>query len=143
MPAVPVDAPRSEWAAPWIALSPEPDAPVAKPASADGDPAEALARVSTAKLDVLLAVHRHRLVREDLEDCFSQATLELITRANARASTRGRGAHRERARVADQRRAASTRVLRYGAGWVFCPGLITSVQYRLAPDASGQRRIGR
>jgi hypothetical protein len=41
-----------------------------------GDPAEAVARVSAAKRDVLLRVHRHRLGREDLEDCFSQATLD-------------------------------------------------------------------
>lgn len=29
----------------------------------------------------MFASHRHRLGREDLEDCYSQATLELLTRA--------------------------------------------------------------
>jgi hypothetical protein len=48
-----------------------------------GDPAELVGRVSAAKRDVLLRVHRHRLGFEDLEDCFSQATLELVTRAHA------------------------------------------------------------
>jgi RNA polymerase sigma factor (sigma-70 family) len=51
---------------------------------ADQDPAELVACVSAAKRDVLLRVHRHRLGREDLEDCYSQATLELMTRARAR-----------------------------------------------------------
>jgi DNA-directed RNA polymerase specialized sigma24 family protein len=45
------------------------------------DPAEAVARVALAKRDVLLRVHRRRLRREDLEDCYSQATLELVARA--------------------------------------------------------------
>jgi hypothetical protein len=40
-------------------------------ATAHGDPAEAVARVSEVKRGVLLRVHRHRLGREDLEDCFS------------------------------------------------------------------------
>ena len=31
--------------------------------------------------EVLLRFHRHRLRREDLEDCFSQATLELLVQA--------------------------------------------------------------
>jgi hypothetical protein len=35
-----------------------------------------VARVSAAKRDVPLRAHRHRLGREDLEDCFSQATLD-------------------------------------------------------------------
>jgi DNA-directed RNA polymerase specialized sigma24 family protein len=34
--------------------------------------------VARAKREVLLNVNRHRLRREDLEDCFSQATLELV-----------------------------------------------------------------
>jgi hypothetical protein len=41
-----------------------------------------VAHVARAKRELLLRVHRHRLRREDLEDCFSQATLELL--ANAR-----------------------------------------------------------
>jgi hypothetical protein len=51
------------------------------------DPAELVAQVSARKRDVLLRVHLHRLGREDLEDCFSQATLELITRARSSART--------------------------------------------------------
>lgn len=45
------------------------------------DPAEAVARVALAKRDVLLRVYRRRLRWEDLEDCYSQATLELVARA--------------------------------------------------------------
>ena len=50
------------------------------------DPAAEVALVAHAKRDVLLRAHRHRLRREDLEDCYSQATLELL--ANARAGRR-------------------------------------------------------
>jgi hypothetical protein len=42
------------------------------------DPVEQVALVARAKRDLLLRVHRHRLRREDLEDCYSQATLELL-----------------------------------------------------------------
>jgi hypothetical protein len=42
------------------------------------DPVEQVALVARAKRDLLLRVHRHRLRREDLEDCYSQATLELV-----------------------------------------------------------------
>jgi len=45
------------------------------------DPAETVARVALAKRDVLLRVYQRRLRREDLEDCYSQATLELVARA--------------------------------------------------------------
>ncbi len=48
------------------------------------DPAEEVALVARAKRDLLLRVHRHRLRREDLEDCYSQATLELIAYARRR-----------------------------------------------------------
>lgn len=44
------------------------------------DPEEEVASVASAKRELLLRVHRHRLRREDLEDCFSQATLELLAR---------------------------------------------------------------
>jgi DNA-directed RNA polymerase specialized sigma24 family protein len=40
-----------------------------------------VALVAGARRELLLRVHRHRLRREDLEDCFSQATLELIVHA--------------------------------------------------------------
>lgn len=43
------------------------------------DPAEEIAIVARAKRDLLLRAHRFRLRREDLEDCYSQATLELVT----------------------------------------------------------------
>ncbi|MFI5003495.1 MAG: hypothetical protein ACHQE6_00635 [Solirubrobacterales bacterium] len=43
-----------------------------------GDPAELLALVARARRAGLLRAHRHRLRREDLEDCFSQAVLELL-----------------------------------------------------------------
>jgi hypothetical protein len=37
-----------------------------------------VALVARAKRDLLLRAHRFRLRREDLEDCYSQATLELV-----------------------------------------------------------------
>ena len=80
------------------------------------DPAEAVARVSAAKRDVLLRVHRHRLGFEDLEDCYSQATLELVSRARTRARAFQSEAHvanaleqRFLSRIADRRRALSGR----------------------------------
>lgn len=45
------------------------------------DPAEAVALVAAARRMLLLRVHRRRLRWEDLEDCYSQATLELVARA--------------------------------------------------------------
>ena len=46
-----------------------------------GDPAEEVARIAAARRGRLLRVHRRRLRWEDLEDCYSQATLELVTRS--------------------------------------------------------------
>ncbi len=64
---------------------------------------------------MLLAVHRRRLGREDLEDCYSQATLELLTRAE-RGEAFSNHAHianaleqRLLSRVHDRRRALSGR----------------------------------
>ena len=81
-----------------------------------GDPAELVARVSDAKRDVLLRVHRHRLGFEDLEDCFGQATLELVVRARTRARAFVSEAHvanaleqRFLSRISDRRRALSGR----------------------------------
>ncbi len=37
--------------------------------------------MSRSRREKLLAIHRRRLSREDLEDCYSQATLELLVRA--------------------------------------------------------------
>lgn len=51
--------------------------------------------MSCARRDLLLGVHRHRLRREDLEDCYSQAGLELIAHA------RSGGAFASRAHIAN------------------------------------------
>lgn len=45
------------------------------------DPAEAVAQIAAARRGRLLRVHRRRLRWEDLEDCYSQATLELVARS--------------------------------------------------------------
>ena len=45
------------------------------------DPAEQVARIASARRGRLLRVHRRRLRWEDLEDCYSQATLELVARS--------------------------------------------------------------
>jgi hypothetical protein len=47
------------------------------------DLAEEVAIVACAKRDLLLRAHRHRLRPEDLEDCYSQATLELVASAQS------------------------------------------------------------
>jgi hypothetical protein len=46
--------------------------------AAAADQAEQLALVVRAKRELLLRAHRHRLRQEDLEDCFSQALVELL-----------------------------------------------------------------
>lgn len=46
-----------------------------------GDPAEIVGRVAADRRDRLLRAYRRRLRFEDLEDCFSQATLELVVRS--------------------------------------------------------------
>jgi len=53
--------------------------PVTRDASSD--PAELVARVAASRRDRLLRIHRQRLRFEDLEDCYSQATLELLLRS--------------------------------------------------------------
>jgi DNA-directed RNA polymerase specialized sigma24 family protein len=79
------------------------------------DPVEQVALVAAARRDALLGVHRHRLGREDLEDCFSQATLELLARARAgrrfASSRHVANALEQRflSRVLDRRRALSGR----------------------------------
>jgi DNA-directed RNA polymerase specialized sigma24 family protein len=40
-----------------------------------------IALVARARRELLLRIHRHRLRREDLEDCYGQAVLELVGRA--------------------------------------------------------------
>ena len=47
------------------------------------DPAEWVALVARAKREGLLRAHRHKLRHEDLEDCLSQATIELVAQAKA------------------------------------------------------------
>jgi len=71
--------------------------------------------VASAKRGLLLRVHRHRLRLEDLEDCFSQATLELIAHIKAGGLFSGR-LHianalelRVLSRARDRRRALSGR----------------------------------
>jgi DNA-directed RNA polymerase specialized sigma24 family protein len=46
-----------------------------------GDPASEVALVASARRAFLLRTHGFRLRREDLEDCYGQATLELLKRA--------------------------------------------------------------
>jgi DNA-directed RNA polymerase specialized sigma24 family protein len=71
--------------------------------------------VASARREVLLRAHRFRLRREDLEDCYSQATLELIVRARAGRAWTGRrhiaNALEQRflSRVSDRRRALAGR----------------------------------
>ena len=68
-----------------------------------------------AKRELLLRVHRHRLRREDLEDAYSQATVELIAQARRgrRLSSRQHLANtleqRFLSRIHDRRRALSGR----------------------------------
>lgn len=80
-----------------------------------GDPLHEVAAVAAARRELLLRVHRHRLRREDLEDSYSQATLELLAHVRAGGGFAGR-AHianaleqRFLSRVTDRRRAVSGR----------------------------------
>jgi DNA-directed RNA polymerase specialized sigma24 family protein len=56
-----------------------------------------MALVAQARRALLLRAHRHRLRKEDLEDCYSQATLELLAQARGR----GGGAYLTRAHMAN------------------------------------------
>jgi DNA-directed RNA polymerase specialized sigma24 family protein len=79
------------------------------------DPAEEVAQVACARRELLLRVHRHRLRREDLEDCYSQAVVELVAgaRGGARFASRVHLARvieqRFVSRIQDRRRALSGR----------------------------------
>jgi DNA-directed RNA polymerase specialized sigma24 family protein len=79
------------------------------------DPAEQLALVMLAKREVLLRAYRGWLRGEDLEDCYSQATLELLiaVRAGRRFSGRAHLANaleqRFASRVRDRSRALKGR----------------------------------
>lgn len=71
--------------------------------------------MARARREMLLRAYRHRLRREDLEDCFSQATLELVTYARGGAvfsSTKHLANVIEQrfvSRIGDRRRAVSGR----------------------------------
>src|SRR5882724_11189291 len=54
---------------------------VRQPSWLGPDPADRVAVVAQAKRELLLSVNRAKLPREELEDCFAQATLELVVRA--------------------------------------------------------------
>ena len=74
------------------------------------DPAEQVARIASSRRARLLAVHRRRLRREDLEDCYSQATLELLARAqrdpfSSREHVLNALEQKFRSRIEDRRRA--------------------------------------
>jgi DNA-directed RNA polymerase specialized sigma24 family protein len=79
------------------------------------DPAEEVALVARAKRDLLLRVHRFRLRWEDLEDCYGQATLELLahTRRGGEFSSRAHLSNtleqRFLSRIHDRRRALAGR----------------------------------
>jgi hypothetical protein len=79
------------------------------------DPLEAVALVALQRREQLLAQHRHRLRREELEDCYSQATLELLARARRPDAFAGAGhianalAQRLRSRIYDRHRALAGR----------------------------------
>jgi DNA-directed RNA polymerase specialized sigma24 family protein len=79
------------------------------------DPAEEVALVARARRELLLRVHGHRLRREDLEDCYSQATLELLAHARkggrffSRAHVQNALEQRFLSRVLDRRRALEGR----------------------------------
>jgi DNA-directed RNA polymerase specialized sigma24 family protein len=79
------------------------------------DVCEEVALVASSRRALMLRVHRHRLRREDLEDCYSQATLELIAHVRSGGSYAGRQ-HianalelRFLSRARDRRRAVSGR----------------------------------
>jgi DNA-directed RNA polymerase specialized sigma24 family protein len=79
------------------------------------DAAEEVALVAHSRRELLLRAHRFRLRAEDLEDCYSQATLELLTHARAGGSFSSRlhlaNAIEQRfvSRIHDRRRALSGR----------------------------------
>jgi DNA-directed RNA polymerase specialized sigma24 family protein len=62
-----------------------------------------MALVAQARREVLLRVYRHRLRKEDLEDCYSQATLELLARARGGGGERSRLTRAHMANVLEQR----------------------------------------
>ncbi|MGA9285796.1 MAG: hypothetical protein WBV85_10180 [Solirubrobacteraceae bacterium] len=83
--------------------------------SRPADSAETVALVVRSRRELLLAAHRHRLTREDLEDCYSQATIELLKRArrdtgfSSRAHIANALEQRFLSRIQDRRRALGGR----------------------------------
>jgi DNA-directed RNA polymerase specialized sigma24 family protein len=80
------------------------------------DPADSVALVARARRRRLLWAHRYKLPRADLEDCYSQATLELIARAKRGVNPFASDAHVHNAleqrflsRILDRQRAISGR----------------------------------
>ena len=78
------------------------------------DPAEEVARIATARRSRLLRLYRRRLRFEDLEDCYSQATLELLARSRQTPFLSGDHIKhalelRFRSRIDDRRRAIEGR----------------------------------
>jgi len=65
------------------------------------DQMQEMALVAQARRALLLRAHRHQLRKEDLEDCFSQATLELLAKAREGAGGRGGVALLTRAHMAN------------------------------------------
>jgi DNA-directed RNA polymerase specialized sigma24 family protein len=66
------------------------------------DQVQEMALVAQARRELLLRSYRHRLRKEDLEDCFGQATLELLAQARAGgAGTGAPGAHLTREHMAN------------------------------------------
>jgi DNA-directed RNA polymerase specialized sigma24 family protein len=95
-----------------------PPSPPARPLGSRltrADPGEEVAQIALARRELMLGVHRFRLRREDLEDCYSQATIELVVAAREGKSFAGRlhVAHaieqRFLSRIHDRRRALSGR----------------------------------
>ncbi len=86
-----------------------------RPAPSGREGAERVALVACARRQALLHAHRHRLRADDLEDCLSQATIELVSRARTGAPFSGT-AHianaleqRFLSRINDRRRALGGR----------------------------------
>jgi DNA-directed RNA polymerase specialized sigma24 family protein len=92
--------------------------------------------VARARRELLLRVHRHRLRREDLEDCYSQATLELVADARRGASYANRRdletaiERRFVSRIRDRRRALAGR-----------SPMQAALERSLSLDATGEQEI--
>ena len=74
------------------------------------DRVQEMALVAQARRELLLRSHRHRLRKEDLEDCYGQATLELLAQARSgaggggvQAAPRARMTREHMANVLEQR----------------------------------------